>query len=129
MPKQFHRSITIGEMTWQLRNTTSPVLYRHYQDKLIEKFRGEGYWKRILREIKSMSHNKWRQVLHKLKRKRHMERPIPFVTTFEYFKTTSSTVYCWKHCSSLIRTKDHSAAQCLLREESLIHNDKYPTWN
>ena len=85
MPKQFHRSIAIGEMIRLLRNTDSSVLYRHYQNKLIQKFRCRGYSKRILREIKGITHNKRQLVLHRLKRKRRMERPIPFVTTVEEY--------------------------------------------
>ena len=85
MPKQFHRSIAIGEMTRLLRNTDSPTLYRHYQNKLIEKFRHRGYSNKILREIRGITHSKRRQMLHKSKRKRRMERPVSFVTTFEKY--------------------------------------------
>ena len=80
MPTQFHRSIAIWEMTRLLRNTDNPALHRHYQNKLIKKFNRRGYPKKILREIKDMTHNRRPQVLHRLKRKTRMERPLPFVT-------------------------------------------------
>ena len=93
MPTQFHRSIAIWEMTHLLRNTDNPALYRHYQNKLIKKFKRRGYPKKILREIKDMTHNKRPQVLHRLKRKTRMERPLPFVTTFENYDPPLNRIF------------------------------------
>ena len=93
IPRHFHRSIAIGEMTRLLRNTDSSILYRRYQNKLIEKFRRRGYSNRILKEIRSMTHDKRGQMLHRSKRKRRMERPVPFVTTFEKYDPPLNKIF------------------------------------
>ena len=79
-------------MTRLLRSAKNSALYRHNQNKLIKKSRHRGYPKKILKEIKGMTHNKWRQVLHILKCKTRKERPLPFVTTFEKHDPTLNTI-------------------------------------
>ena len=82
MPKTIHKSIAIGEMTRLLRNTSSPTIFMAHKKKLLRRFRRRGYPDGILKQIRKFSHNQRLQVLYRTKKKRHMERPLPFVTQF-----------------------------------------------
>ena len=82
MPTQIQRIIAIGEMTRLLRNTEKPLVFKNLQNKLIKHFARRKYPKEILKEIKGITHNKRLQLLEKIKVKRYIERPLPFVTTY-----------------------------------------------
>ena len=82
MPKTIHKSIAIGEMTRLLRNTSSPTIFMAHKKKLLKRFRRRGYPDNILKQIKKFSHNQRLQILYRTKKKRNMERPLPFVTQF-----------------------------------------------
>ena len=83
-----------GEKTRLLSNTDNRILYWCYQNKPFEKFRHRGYSKRVLRDIKSMTHSKRPLVVHKLNHKRLIERPILFVTTFPEYDPPINKVLC-----------------------------------
>ena len=104
-----------------LRMTDSSALYRHYDNKLTEKFRYRGYSKRILREVKCMTHSRRRQELRKLKRKRRIERLVPFVTTFEKYDPPLNKLLCtkWENIC-----EDHKFYSLLLNARFAVYGNK-----
>ena len=84
MPKAIHKSIAIGEMTRLLRNTTcsSPVIFTFYKKKLLRRFARRKYQDKILKQIRKCFHSQRLQILYRNKRRRYMERPLPFVTQY-----------------------------------------------
>ena len=64
------------------------MIFRDLQNKLIKHFARRKYPKEILKEIKGITHNKRLQLLEKIKAKRRIERPLPFVTTYARYTCT-----------------------------------------
>ena len=63
-----------------IRNTKSPAMYKHYQNKLIKQFEKRAYPKSILSKLHSLTHNTRLEVLYRNKKWVTMERLLPFVT-------------------------------------------------
>ena len=82
MPTAIHKSIAIGEMTRLLRNTSSPTIFNAYKKKLLRRFESRKYPNKILKQIRKFSHSQRLQILYRTKRRKHMERPLPFVTQY-----------------------------------------------
>ena len=93
MPNQVHRSIAIGEMTRLLRNTEDLTLFRHYKNKLIKRFSKRRYPKRILRELRNFTHDRRLDVLYRTKKRRRVERRLPFTTRYTKYTTSLNKIF------------------------------------
>lgn len=93
VPRQIHKGIATGEMTRLLRNTKSPTLYRHYQNKLIKRFERRAYPKSICRKLYSLTHNRRLEVLYRTKKRVTMERPLPFITEYTPYRPSLNVIF------------------------------------
>ena len=92
-PRHVLRSIAIGETIRLLRNTDSPVLYRHYKRKLFKQLKKRQYPKNILRDVAKISHKERWVRLYKYKRGSYFERPLPFKTMYAKYKPSLNSIF------------------------------------
>ena len=93
MSMHVHRSIAIGEMSRLLRNTVSPSLFRRYKNRLIRHFAKREYPKRILKELRDITHDERSLILYRRKDKVRMERALPFVTPYSRHKQVLNRIF------------------------------------
>ena len=93
MPYHIYKSIAIGELTQLLRNTENPSLFRYYKNKLIKHFTRREYPIKILKLLCNMTHNMRLQILHRLKPKKLIERPLPFITTYTKYDPPLNKIF------------------------------------
>ena len=86
-------------MTRLLRATESPALYERYQKKLIKHFARREYPKSILRNLRSLTHNRRLETLYRVKKRVSMNRPLPFTTEYKPYDPPLSTIFRrrWQH--------------------------------
>ena len=130
MPSHIYKGIAIGKLTRLIRNTTSPVLFKHYRRKLINHFRHRKYAKNIIGMLKQMNHTT-RLSLLKTKKSGNMERPLQFTTKFNRYKPSLqrilrnrwSAIYNDKHLfplfpnSPFVAYKNHKTLKAMFSYE------------
>ena len=93
MLTQIHSSIASREITRLLRNTDNPALFKHHKNKLIKRLARRQYPRRILRELRNITHDMRPRVLFKTKRLRLVDRPLPFITRYTRYTTPNNRIF------------------------------------